>query len=46
MNMTISLGVASFDESVVNVDELISRVDSALYKAKENGRNRVEIWKS
>lgn len=46
LNMTISLGVASFDESVANVDELISRVDSALYKAKETGRNRVEIWKS
>ncbi len=43
MNITVSLGVASYDESVGSVDELISRVDDALYRAKGNGRNRVEV---
>ncbi|KLV07180.1 diguanylate cyclase [Photobacterium aquae] len=40
--ITCSLGVAEYriDESV---DEFISRADSALYLAKEQGRNRVEI---
>jgi diguanylate cyclase (GGDEF)-like protein len=41
-SMTISLGVTSFaphDDSTV----FLKRVDDALYQAKENGRNRVEI---
>jgi len=46
MNMTVSIGVASYDKNVDSVDELISRADDALYRAKESGRNRVEIWKS
>ena len=40
--MTVSFGVTSFapdDDSTV----LLKRVDDALYQAKENGRNRVEI---
>lgn len=39
---TISLGVATFNK---NDDEksMISRADEALYRAKENGRNRVEV---
>ncbi len=40
--ITISLGVAQFqgDEQPL---EILSRADQALYQAKENGRNRVEI---
>lgn len=40
--LTISLGVGSFvdDDSI---DAIIARVDAALYRAKRNGRNRVEI---
>ncbi len=39
---TISLGVAEHKEGET-IDELLKRVDDALYKAKNNGRNRVEI---
>lgn len=40
--ITISLGVAVFNADP-EPDEVIKRADQALYRAKENGRNRVEI---
>ena len=40
--MTISLGITELTDGD-NIDSILKRVDSALYKAKENGRNRCEI---
>ena len=40
--VTISLGVVSMTESIAEKDKLVAAADSALYKAKKNGRNRVE----
>ena len=40
-NTTISLGVTSFKALEDDKEELISRCDTYLYKAKELGRNRV-----
>jgi len=40
--MTISLGVTEFNQAD-NKDRILKRVDSALYKAKDNGRNRCEM---
>jgi diguanylate cyclase (GGDEF)-like protein/PAS domain S-box-containing protein len=42
--ITISLGVATLDDSCDNLDTLIDRSDKALYEAKQIGRNRVRSW--
>ncbi len=42
IRMTASLGVASFPEtSATRIEDVIKRADRALYRAKEEGRNRV-----
>lgn len=44
LKVTASFGVASSEESD-NGATLVEYVDQALYKAKEGGRNRVEVYK-
>ncbi len=41
---TVSIGVAPCFKDDVNIDEALKRADAALYAAKGNGRNRVELW--
>ena len=40
-SVTASIGVATFPQSSREADELLRRADAALYKAKQQGRNRV-----
>lgn len=40
---TISLGVSSYTPEMQTKEELLIVADAALYKAKEKGRNRVEL---
>jgi len=43
ITITVSVGVASLDPSVREPTALYERADNALYAAKNNGRNRVEV---
>ena len=43
IQITCSIGVASIPESVSHVDNLLGAGDIALYRAKETGRDRVEM---
>lgn len=43
LKITISIGVASSPDDGAEYGTLVDAADSALYKAKRNGRNRVEM---
>lgn len=43
IRFTISIGVAEVHDDDASFDDLLARADQALYRAKENGRNRVEL---
>lgn len=40
VRITVSIGVASLDGSMADAENLVSAADSALFMAKESGRNR------
>ncbi|UCE85744.1 MAG: diguanylate cyclase [Deltaproteobacteria bacterium] len=42
VHITISVGVAAYNHRTKVPGDLVSNVDEALYRAKRNGRNRVE----
>jgi polar amino acid transport system substrate-binding protein len=45
IRMTVSIGVFSLiPDSGDTLDETVRKADDALYKAKENGRNRIETY--
>jgi PAS domain S-box/diguanylate cyclase (GGDEF) domain/uncharacterized domain HDIG len=45
VHVTVSIGVADFQEDLKSRHELIEHADQALYQAKEDGRNLIRIWK-
>ncbi len=45
--LTVSIGISSSNRSNQGIpSKLIKEADQALYLAKDNGRNRTEIWKA
>lgn len=43
ITITTSIGVAEIDDNTLRYEQILACADSALYLAKEKGRNRVEI---
>lgn len=43
LNVTISAGLAMYDENTADLETLIARADQAMYVAKHKGRNRIAI---
>jgi diguanylate cyclase (GGDEF)-like protein len=41
--VTVSIGIASYPEHGNSFHELVETADRALYRAKESGRDRVEV---
>jgi diguanylate cyclase (GGDEF)-like protein len=44
IKITASLGVASCRTDEASSEKLLDHADTALYRAKSNGRNRVQLW--
>ena len=44
IKLTISIGIACFEQNFDCFDSLLSKADAALYKAKEKGRNCIFIY--
>lgn len=44
--VTTSIGVAEIRDDTLRYEQILARADAALYLAKKNGRNRVELDKS
>ncbi len=42
--LTVTIGLAAFPDNSNNKDELIGNADKALYKGKNNGKNRVVVF--
>jgi len=46
LSVTVSIGVATSEEEDSDSDLVLQAADKALYRAKANGRNRVEVASS
>jgi diguanylate cyclase len=44
ISISLSVGIAIFPADGLNLEQLISRADEALYQAKRAGRRRVVLW--
>ncbi len=44
IKVTLSMGISSFPEDTKDMDELIKIADAALYRAKNEGKNRIHVY--
>ena len=43
INITVSIGVAIYPDTVKDINMIVEKADLALYEAKRAGRNRVNL---
>jgi diguanylate cyclase (GGDEF)-like protein len=43
VRLTISIGIAALDDTNRDLGQLMAAADSALYLAKQSGRNRTQV---
>jgi diguanylate cyclase (GGDEF)-like protein/PAS domain S-box-containing protein len=44
LRVTASIGVATFPDDGKDVDELLANADAAMYRSKDTGRNRIQLY--
>jgi diguanylate cyclase (GGDEF)-like protein len=44
--VSASFGIATLDRNACDIDELLRRADTAMYEAKQSGRNRCVEWQA
>jgi diguanylate cyclase (GGDEF)-like protein len=44
VDVTVSIGIASYPDDVVNINELLEKADQSLYQSKKAGRNLVSHY--
>lgn len=45
ISITLSIGIAGYNEKITTLEGILKCADMALYLAKQEGRNRIRIWK-
>ena len=45
ITFTTSIGIAQISKNCEDLEMLMKQADEALYQAKHNGRNRLEVWR-
>ncbi|MFK7831249.1 MAG: putative bifunctional diguanylate cyclase/phosphodiesterase [Congregibacter sp.] len=46
IHVTVSIGISILDANTDNVDDLLKHADTAMYRAKEDGRNTIRFFES